>query len=482
VSSVLSFWGFNKDHTEMIGSETMSSGTLANLDWTGTDAAQGGAAAPPASAPNTGATRGAYLTDEEILGIEPIGASATKSNGVIPSEAGNLSSIDDAGNPGAQRDSSGKIGPRNDNQNPATGQAALAQMPEWMRTLAADPKHGGEAQQLWREHQEFRAAFSSSEEARAIKELLPGGVKDVLTLREATQSVDRIDAALFSGDIRAQSEVVAELARANPAAFRSMFAEAAKVLAGMGQTFPNEPATGPALRENREGWGTQNQNQTQTQSQNQNQNRIGGPSESLVTSHPSQELRASQSQITNHEPQITNHQSPVTSHQSPNFDPAAYAAFERSTNDAVARDVRGTIGDTLARVMPEGVADGAARRIGEDIFNEVHRALAADRNLSEQVAGVLRDRRFDGVEQQRVASMLAGRAKQLVPSVARRVIGEWTSTVLNTARSKAARQAAASSRVDIAAPGGSLDSMPLRQMSAREVNYASMSDEEILGM
>ena len=151
----------------------------------------------------------------------------------------------------------------------------------------------------------------------------------------------------------------------------------------------------------------------------------------------------------------------------------------------MARDVRGAIGDTLSRVMPEGVADGAARRIGEDIFNEVHRALAADRALSEQVAGVLRDRRFGAAEQQRVASLLAGRAKQLVPSVARRVIGEWTSSVLSTARSKAARQAAASSRVDIAAAGGSLDSMPLRSRgagSAREVNYASMSDEEILGI
>ena len=107
-------------------------------------------------------------------------------------------------------------------------------MPEWMTALAADPQHGVQAQQLWREHQEFRAAFASPEEARAIKELLPGGVRDVLTLREATQSVDRIDAAIFSGDARAQSEVVAELARANPAAFRSMFAEAARVLAGMG--------------------------------------------------------------------------------------------------------------------------------------------------------------------------------------------------------------------------------------------------------
>jgi hypothetical protein len=335
-------------------------------------------------------------------------------------------------------------------------------MPEWMRTLAADPKHGGEAQQLWREHQEFRAAFSSSEEARAIKELLPGGVKDVLTLREATQSVDRIDAALFSGDIRAQSEVVAELARANPAAFRSMFAEAAKVLAGMGQ---NQEAGG--------------------RRQEAGNFASSSPAMSAVAGGELENRRqdagaTTAAPVTNHESQITNHQSPVTSHQSPNFDPAAYSAFERSTNDAVARDVRGSIGDTLARVMPEGVAEGAARRIGEDIFNEVHRALAADRTLSEQVAGVLRDRRFGGAEQQRVATLLAGRAKQLVPSVARRVIGEWTSTVLNTARSKAARQAAAASRVDIAAPGGSLDSMPLRAMSSREVNYASMSDEEIL--
>ncbi len=188
---------------------------------------------------------------------------------------------------------------------------------------------------------------------------------------------------------------------------------------------------------------------------------------------------------------MTDHGARATEHGTRNFDPAAYAAFERATNDTVARDVRGSISDALSRVMPEGVADGAARRIGEDIFTEVHRALAADRSLSEQVAGVLRPTspndgygglRFGAPEQQRVAALVAGRARQLVPSVARRVIGEWTSTVLNTARSKAARQAAAASRVDIAAPGGSADSMPLRAMSAREVNYASMSDEQILGM
>jgi hypothetical protein len=198
------------------------------------------------------------------------------------------------------------------------------------------------------------------------------------------------------------------------------------------------------------------------------------------------------SPVTNHESQITNHTSPsLRASQSPQFDPTAYAAFERSTNDTVARDVRVAVGDTLARVLPEGIAEGAARRIGDDIFNEIHRTLASDRSLSEQVGEILRGSarefsangwRFGTAEQQRVASLLASRAKQLVPGVARRVIGEWTSSVLGASRSKAARQASAAARVDIAAPGGSLDSMPLRAMSPREVDYASMSDDEILGM
>ena len=467
----------------------MSSGTQVNMDWARTGVAAGGAgdSSAGAAAPGTGVAGSGYLTDEEILGIEQVDIAAPSGNSVILSEAKNLSSISDDHEATGKRDSSGKGGPQNDRQNAFAERAESSPMPDWMIAAAADPKIAGEARALWAEHQEFRAAFASpvearavADEARAIKELLPGGIRDAVSLREATASVERIDAALFSGDVRAQSEVVAEMARTNPAAFRSMFAEAARVLAGMGTSLPkvvgsgNGHTTGPTLRENREGWGTQtehpnqnlNQNQNQIQNQIQDSRQDAGATNSV--NHPSPQLRASASQ--------------ATEHGSPQFDAAAYAAFERSTNDVVARDVRGSISETLSRVMPEGVADGAAKRIGEDIFTEVHRALAADRALSEQVAGVLRDRRFGSAEQQRVAALVAGRAKQMVPSVARRVIGEWTGTVLNTARSKAARQATAASRVDIAAPGGSSDSLPLRAMSAREVNYASMSDEQILGM
>jgi hypothetical protein len=467
----------------------MSSGTQIDVDWAGIDGAPEVATAPPTSGAHGARSESTTsLTDEEILGIVPTGTETTNRD-VISSEARNPS-------PSSNRNGAPSSQDGNGVRTQAEHSGTAGEMPAWMQAAAGDPTHGAEAQRLWQEHQAFRTSFSTPEEARAIKELFPGGAQEAQSLRQAAQAVDQLDAAIYSGDARAQSEVVAELARANPAAFRQLFSEAAKVLAGMGQpslqlqpqvqshpgsnqTPTLHPDSGQALRENREGWGTQQgpyaQHSPYTQSTDQN---------SRVANHDSL--------ITSHESPATNHPSPsLSASQSPPFDPVAYAAFERSTNDTVARDVRAAVGDTLTRVLPDGIADGAARRIGEDIFNEIHRTLAADRSLSEQIGEILRGSsrdltangwHFGRAEQQRVASLLASHAKQLVPGVARRVIGEWTSSVLGASRSKAARQASAAARVDIPAPGGSLDSMPLRPMSNREIDYASMSDDEILGM
>ena len=466
----------------------MSSGTRVEMDWTGVNAAQNDAVTPPPTGGNS-AGAGAHLTDEEILGIEPVGEATTARRDVISREARNPSGNSGVAGEKQQTDSSGRGTRLTDNaagaaipQNDSTdGSPTGNAMPEWMLAAAGDPKHGAEAQKLWQEHQAFRASFSSPDEARAIKELFPGSAQEAQTLRQAARAVDQLDAAIYSGNSQAQSEVVAELARANPAAFRQLFAEAARVLAGMGQAQPVNNQTPTLSAAANEGWGTHHANSTPVG--NTPGSKDPGYNNTARTQSAGHEL-----QITSHESQVTGHQSPVTNH---GFDPTAYAAFERSTNDTVARDVRVAVGDTLARVLPEGIAEGAARRIGDDIFNEIHRTLAADRSLSEQVGEILRGSsrefsangwRFGAAEQQRVASLLASRAKQLVPGVARRVIGEWTNSVLGASRSKAARQASAAARVDIAAPGGSLDSMPLRAMSPREVDYASMTDDEILGM
>src|ERR1700737_2566396 len=172
---------------------TKSSGTQIEMDWTSLESAPGRGAAPPVSAPNgAGDATGAFLTDEEILGREPVGqtllsvperASEAAGAGATPADAGQRAALQ-------------------------SGQARVPvlPMPEWMAAAAGDPKHGVEAQQLWQEHQAFRAAFSSPDEARAIKELFPGGAQEAQALRQASQAVDQLDAAIYSGHPRGQSE------------------------------------------------------------------------------------------------------------------------------------------------------------------------------------------------------------------------------------------------------------------------------------
>ena len=177
-------------------------------------------------------------------------------------------------------------------------------MPAWMQAVAADPKHAGEAQQLWQEHQALR---ETALEVNSLRQ-------SAASMQEAAQSVERIDAAIFSGDARAQSEVVAEMARANPAAFRSMFAEAAKVLAGMGAGGREQGKgqvelveviwrQGPPC-ENREGWGTQPNSKPESGSDSNTGVRMCGRARVRI------KFKTNQNQIQCQGQQSTSHRSP----------------------------------------------------------------------------------------------------------------------------------------------------------------------------
>src|SRR5467141_2957773 len=62
----------------------MSSGTQVELDWAEVDAAPGGDSTPLANGAGSGT--GAYLTDEEILGLEPVGVASKEHNRIAPQD------------------------------------------------------------------------------------------------------------------------------------------------------------------------------------------------------------------------------------------------------------------------------------------------------------------------------------------------------------------------------------------------------------
>jgi hypothetical protein len=292
-------------------------------------------------------------------------------------------------------------------------------------------------------------------------------------------SLAEFDAGFYSGDAASRTALAQSLFASDPAAFRAMFDEAARLL-GVATTRGGEATNGglptgsgqiPASATNADGSARDGR-------RSPNEAPKADSRAARRADDQSNALRADQD-AQNAAPNAANSQPGSSA-----FPAESYRAFETSTNETVARDVRGAITRTLEQVLPEGVAEGAAKRIGEDIFSEVGKLLAADAQLSSQVGESLRGWRFGAAEQQQVASLLSGRARQILPSVARRVIGEWTNSVLATARTRATRSEAAARRVDVgsAASGDAAGRGSTRPLRPREIDYARTSDDDIFAM
>jgi hypothetical protein len=280
-------------------------------------------------------------------------------------------------------------------------------------------------------------------------ETQPAAAAEARQWREAAQNVAALDAAYFSGDPGARSGLAGRLYESDPAAFREMLAESARMLAS------RDPQ---ALAELARQLGVND-----AQAPN-------APAKSLAQAARSPEAGASA-------------HSPISSDNRGNaaFPAEAYRAFESATIEDVARGTREAIDRTLSSTLPEGIGEGPRRRIGDDIFHELHATLSADRELSRQVGEILRGWHFDPATKQQVVSLISTRARAAMPEVARRVVAEWTSSVLASDRARVARVDAAASRRDIT--GGRLPaSVPANALRPRNIDYSRMTDEQILDL
>ena len=279
-------------------------------------------------------------------------------------------------------------------------------------------------------------------------ETQPAAAAEARQWREAAQNVAALDAAYFSGDAGARSGLAQRLYESDPAAFREMLAEGARMLAS------RDPQSLAEL--------SRQLGMSETQAPN-----AGAKSVAQAARSP--------------EAGTTAFGQTGAENSGGAFPAEAYRAFESATNDDVARSTREAIERTLSSTLPEGIGEGARRRIGDDIFQELHATLSADRELSRQVGEILRGWHFDGASRQQIVSLISSRARGAMPEVARRVVSEWTSSVLASDRARAARVDAAASRRDIT--GGRVpDTIPASGLLPRKIDYSKMSDEQILDL
>jgi len=280
-------------------------------------------------------------------------------------------------------------------------------------------------------------------------ETQPSAAAEARQWREAAKDVAAMDAAYFSGDAGARSGLAARLYQSDPAAFREMLAESARMLAS------RDPQ---ALAELARQLGVSD-----------------AQAPGILTKSLGQAARSAEPGV------ATQNQMSPDNRGTAAFPAEAYRAFESATNEDVARSTREAIERTLGSTLPEGIGEGARRRIGDDIFQELHATLSADRELSRQVGDILRGWHFDGATKQQIVSLISSRARAAMPEVSRRVVAEWTSSVLASDRARAARVDAAASRRDIT--GGRLPAaVPANALTPRRVDYSRMSDEQILDL
>ena len=424
------------------------------------------------------------LSDEQILDIAPEAEAADQQDSAAPGEAASV---------GANREAADAAAPVT--SHPSTDRAAGAQPqlavplepPAWLAAQMKDPWGGEEAREFWNGVQQarteaaaYRAAFATPEDARALKELYPGGVPEARAAAERGRLLEEIDRAYFgaAGNSPEQAsasraQLAQRMLREDPAAFRGMVAAGLK-----------------ALQEAEQGSGATNAANLPRLAQ------VFATSRSTVGAQQAA-------------PQPGN-----TSADEAHV--AAYAAFERAANEDLERSVGGAIERTLIQALPSvdqhsspgqarlGEQAGAQRaaplreRLASSVRAEVEKALQGDRQLCEQVAQILSSRRFDNDVRAQVVRLIADRAQQLVPSAAKRVLNEWTQTTLAAHHGRSQR-ADSASVADVAPasvparPAGS-EQRPARRQDAprssaqasatksQPINYRKLSDEQILDL
>ena len=464
------------------------------------------------------------LSDEQILEIEPDTNPAGTDSRVVTGNGSAVSSTASAsthsprdGSPGARpvttESSTNHESPVTSHVSPVASHDApvtshdLPEPPPWLAAQMKDPWSGEEARELWNGVQQarteaaaYRAAIASPEDARALKELYPGGISEARAAADRARLLDEVDRAYFGGagnspeqTSATRAQLAQQLIREDPTAFREMVETGVRILqeaAGSGNR--NGKTIAAALSD-----ATRRVLDAVT------------PASSVVAQHAVPPPENASTNLANASSVGAQHAAPQLGNTSASeAHVAAYAAFERAANEDLERSVGSIIERTLEQALPSAarhVTSGQAgaqhaaplqQRLSAAIRQDVEHALQGDRQLGEQVAQILASRRFDNDTRAQVVRLIGERAQQLVPGAAKRVLNEWTQTTLATHRSRAQRsEASASPDAAPINPEPRRASLPERASmtksdtrrleasatnSPRRIDYRKLSDEQIL--
>jgi len=324
-----------------------------------------------------------------------------------------------------------------DSETPAQKTAGTDTAELALSSIVAEPEHlrdaldsSPELRAAWRDAQAYRETFPTPEAARAATAQLA--------------DLNRMDALFFSGCPEDHAELARAVANLDPNSFESL-AEAMSGLAAetrreqANRTPKSAPETSTGVSRAEPG----GVNQTDAPS-DENEKHAAGASANAT---PTQ----------------------------------AQAEFFHAANISAVEGVLAAIESQVERLLPGGVSKTARNRVVGEIYRELDATLRSNRDLARQMREAFRSGSLDADHQRAVVSLITGRARQALPGVAKRVLNEWTSTLVAANQEQRARQRTAERRVDISGAGGAAND-GRRSISSRDIDYGRMSDADILNL
>jgi len=326
-----------------------------------------------------------------------------------------------------------------------------------------------ELRAAWHDASAYRESFATPEAARQATALLA--------------DVNHMDALFFSSRPEDHASLARAIANLDPAAFASlanaMHREATNVahLFRGGAISPNSSHTNqlqiPRAARNDNVLGDANANSNAPGATNANADanadglRTAGTFSDALAARPAPLTSPAHAQLAANNAQSTANESQL--------------AFLHSANAAAVEGVVAAIEAQVERLLPEGVAKNARTRVVGEIYRELDSSLRSNPQFAAQLRDAFRSGSLDEGHQRAIVSLLTGRARQALPSVAKRVLSEWTSTIVSAANERRTRQRTAERRIDIAGSSGAGND-GRRSTSPRDLDYARLTDADILNL
>src|SRR5579859_2676915 len=146
------------------------------------------------------------LSDEQILDITPESAEAAVGQPflAVQERPGATVAAQDQSVESEHRHVQGAADPLHNKSAQPEMAVPLGEPPAWLAAQMKDAWGGEEAREFWNGVQQarseaaaYRAAIASPEDARALKELYPGGVTEARAVAERARLLDDVDRAYF---------------------------------------------------------------------------------------------------------------------------------------------------------------------------------------------------------------------------------------------------------------------------------------------